>query len=1309
MLGPLIVNFDHATRDGVVEGSLALSDLDGVEVKVGDPIGVMDSGAGPYEAEVVEVDGDRIRVRAPALSVPRSRPGLADAEDIERWAATYRARSQLPELVRRLLADTPGVTLLSIRAGTGVDHAGWDGSVDGGVGAPYVPAGPSFWEMSTSQDPGDQAQRNYRKRTEEPEAAEPGTTTFVFVTPRRWSGKDRWEQSRRAKGVWRDVRVLDVDDLAGWLESRYSVHVWLSEQLGLRPGEVETLERWWSRWSVATEPPLPEDLLLAGRTDKAKALCAELGGNPSVTGIRAGSRDEAIAFAAAALRSLEDRDHPSRSFVVASAVAWDNSVSTHGRSVLIPTFDRADVVAAVSAGHHVVVPMGVDDPGQAISLPRIGRSEARAAFENIGFDSHRAEHLAVRARRSLTSLRRALSVDPRAARPGWAQGEDGDILAVLVLVGAWSGNREADQEIVSEILSRDYELVERLLRRWENTGDPPFRRSGNSWRLSNPEDAWVLLNDLVVGADLERWGKVVLRVLGTRDPVLDMDPKDRFMASVRGEEQRWSFDLRRGLAQGLALLASPGLPRAINWQIGADHTGILVRELLARAGKDETGKLWQQLSGVLPLLAEADPEEFLDAVRRDSVGEDPLIRNMFTERPDLGSPWNETSAHTGLLWALETLCWSPDHLLEALDLLMRLAEIDPGGRLANRPIASATKVLLPWRPQTSTDPNRRLEILEGLLSRHDDRSQELVAGLLSTRSTSLNTHQPRFKDWVPHDRRVMVEQFEEEKRGIVDRLLVAIQHSPSKFIVWIDQLPQLAEEAQQGILGSLENISETELADHDRLLLWETLNNVLNRYQDETVLERWLFPGGLQILKDITAELEPEAPLPTSSIEKAEAKSLFGWGPVDEGVREDTVKSAYKAGGIGALLALTERAECTTSVGITAAGTLDDSILLDLLKLVSASECGHELAMSWIRQRADTQGVDWIGEMSSRLLELRAEVQAMFFRSVRPESRIWELLDQGEAIVRETYWSTVNHWTVPLSDVSAYVSYLIRFGRPWLAVCAAAVGTGDNTSYPISVENVEKVLATLLRSQVEPALSSSNIYYVGKLLDILDSQKPDSEVLRLVELAFFHPLQTIGRTPNAVYRWLEEDPECFVDLVNRLNSQSEEAGERLFVSYDVAWSLLHEWKTVPGTDASDGRINYSTLRDWVIEARRLFEECQWTDIGDMYIGELLAASITGRDGVWPAEEVRRILEELGSDAIDEGFVSRARNLVELPIRGLYEGGTQERHLAERYGTWARELDYRWPRTGRVLREISASYKSYAIVADGISERFADLD
>ena len=617
MLGPLIVSFDHATTDGVVEGSLALSDLDGLEVRAGDPIGVMDSGSGPYEAEVLAVKGDAIRVRAPALSNPQSNSNLVNMDGLERWSDSPSSRTDLSELVRDLLVDTPGVTDLTIRTGRGVDFPGWDALVDGGPGTPYVPSGRSAWEMGAGRDPGAKAQKDYRKRTDDPRGIDPAETAFVFVTPRRWAGKDEWSQSKRTERIWRDVRVLDADDLEGWLCSRYPVHVRFSERLGLRPREIQSLRQWWDRWSESTIPPLSPDLLVAGRDSQADKLRDRLNGTTSVIGIKAGSRDEAMAFVAAVLRLSEDADHWLGSFVVATAVAWDNSVSTHGRSVLMPTFEGADVAAAVSAGHHVVVPMGAGDIGDALELPRIGRSEARAAFESIGIETAKADGYAVRARRSLASLRRGLSIDPRNARPGWAQSPDGDILAVLVLVGAWSENRDADRETVSLIANREFESVERLLRRWENTGDPPFRRSGTSWRLSNPEDAWLLLNHCVIRSDLERWGDAMLQLLGTRDPVLDLDPFERFMAPLYGLEQRWSSDLRRGLAQGVALLA---FPRPVGGQTGPGHAGSLVRNLLDRAGDDDTGKLWQQLSDVVPLLAEAAPGVFLEAVSRDSGG-----------------------------------------------------------------------------------------------------------------------------------------------------------------------------------------------------------------------------------------------------------------------------------------------------------------------------------------------------------------------------------------------------------------------------------------------------------------------------------------------------------------------------------------------------------------------------------------------------------------------------------------------------------------------------------------------------------------
>lgn len=145
---------------------------------------------------------------------------------------------------------------MSVRAGREVDLPGYDAYVEHTAGVAYVPSGASCLGNGAGRDPRNKAQKDYRKRTDNPGEAKPDDTVFVFATPRRWQGKKEWAHPCSGEGTWRKVRALDADDLEGWLQSRYIDHVRVSEQLGRRPLEAESLDRWWARWSARTEPGL---------------------------------------------------------------------------------------------------------------------------------------------------------------------------------------------------------------------------------------------------------------------------------------------------------------------------------------------------------------------------------------------------------------------------------------------------------------------------------------------------------------------------------------------------------------------------------------------------------------------------------------------------------------------------------------------------------------------------------------------------------------------------------------------------------------------------------------------------------------------------------------------------------------------------------------------------------------------------------------------------------------------------------------------------------------------------------------------
>ena len=66
-------------------------------------------------------------------------------------------------------------------------------------------------------------------------------TTFVFATPRRWTGKRGWIRERRKEGSWSNVRAFDADDLVAWLEQAPEVSIWFARLIGKLPASTEDI------------------------------------------------------------------------------------------------------------------------------------------------------------------------------------------------------------------------------------------------------------------------------------------------------------------------------------------------------------------------------------------------------------------------------------------------------------------------------------------------------------------------------------------------------------------------------------------------------------------------------------------------------------------------------------------------------------------------------------------------------------------------------------------------------------------------------------------------------------------------------------------------------------------------------------------------------------------------------------------------------------------------------------------------------------------------------------------------------------
>jgi hypothetical protein len=234
------------------------------------------------------------------------------------------------------------------------------------------------------------------------------------------------------------------------------------------------------------------------------------------------------------------------------------------------------------------------------------------------------------------------------------------------------------------------------------------------------------LGNRLTDDDLDRFEAVAKSVLGERDPKLELPKEERYAASIHNKELKHSPLLRKGLAETLALMGSR--PQALSaCSMGkAETTAILVvRSLLNKADWER----WASLDSHLPLLAEAAPDEFLDAVESVLVDlSSTPFHELFAQEGTAGIGGGNYMS--GLLWALEGLAWNSDYLPRVSLILADIASVDPGGNWLNRPANSLADIFLPWHVQTTAPFEKRKNAIETVLREQPEVGWSLILALL---------------------------------------------------------------------------------------------------------------------------------------------------------------------------------------------------------------------------------------------------------------------------------------------------------------------------------------------------------------------------------------------------------------------------------------------------------------------------------------------------------------------------------------------------------------------------------------------------
>jgi transcriptional regulator with XRE-family HTH domain len=1272
------------------------------------------------EAEGLQFIAGGVVEKSRLPAAPATQPGglmrWVNATDLSQWGERRDGQSGMPELLRRLIFATVGPAAdVLFPSDESVQYAGWDGTCEVDVGWSYVPQGGSAWEIGAQRTSiRSKAEADFRKRTENPLSFDPAQTTFVFATPQRFGGKADWAAEKKALGVWRDVTVIDGDDLTHWLEMYPAVAQWLSVRIGRRPQGLRNLEEVWSEWVGATQVPLTADVLLTGRDEDQTAVLKWLREPAQLLSVQAEAPDEARAFLFAAISPLPERYrlwHWSRCVVADSDDTARQLVGLGSPLIVILTNPEPGLAQRlVDDGHHVFAAYGPGATSHQGGLRRLRRPwkfDLQMALVRAGISEEEAHRYTHASGRSITVLRRLMPAAPH-YQLEWARKAPPELIAAM-FAGAWVGTSPQDQQVISDLAGRPYEQIEEVLAPLAALVGGPLVRSGDLWKVVSLRDLWTQIGAQVTPSQLARFEATFQRVLTAVNPRFATQPKSIYYEGEDEFEAQPSAAVRCGLTEAMIVMAV--FPE---WAILVSNIGkrvdLAVRKVLDNAG----ASLWWSLSRDFENLAEAAPGEFLAAVEVGLEGENRPIKALFRSDEGMLHP---TEYLSSLLWALEMLARSPAYLAKAALLLAGLHEIDPGGKWSNRPFASLRRIFTSWSPQTYAKPAERLKVIDAVVRLHPTVGWKLLLALAPRfHDFHESSSKPNWRDFTPDEREEITwPALAAAASAIGQRLLEHASKDDERWHALLDLWPNFDAQWRAAAVDRLTDVARgltnpekiEAIRDNLRSLLakhrafadaqWamgeealKPLDTVFEILQPTGVQERvrWMFRPGAAGLKPNVDWGEQQAELELKQCEAAEQllaeltpDQLFAF------ARTITMQRAFGAA--------------------IANSTLPDELKRALMKrgIVASDSADAEVGlgiMYVLKLRAKSKGDLWVQKLWKQAAaeEWGKQAELRIVQALPANAPTWKRIEARGKAFSDAYWRALPTYSIPReADVSYVVDRLLQQDR--------AIDAVGWLGHHIQLKPDGSLLVSVLHAAVKASqplegnAATMFSYHVGIILDYLEAAPSVNErdIVGL-EWIYFQPLRYSQRSTRTLQRALARDPEFFVYLIKLIYLPEEDSGvfepeltdvEKARDLAGQAYDVMHAWVHVPGAD-DQGGIDRDALESWVKQARKLLSEAGRSAIGDSKIGEILSAAKRDPDHPWPPEQVRDVIELFRSRSMENGFEVGVYNRRGVTVRMPHDGGAQERTLAEQYRRDASALRFDWPRTAACLERIAENYE-----------------
>jgi len=984
--------------------------------------------------------------------------------------------------------------------------------------------------------------------------------------------------------------------------------------------------------------------------------------------------------------------------IIGDIESWEYLRGKVNNAILIPNFYVGEVVAIKNNVNIFIY--GEDEHctnQNKIELKRRTRSTIIKKLEEAGLQSQIAYDYVDKTNGLFIPLKRKLFNGQYNISPAWCNEKNASFVAAL-LCGKWTES-QGDKHVIETLSGKSYDEFMKDILPFTRGGEPfvieVLSFSEKIYQLANSEFAWEYFAEKIDETVWNKFKEVSCQVISTMDPIFNEPFNEHYMASSYAEKPENSNALKLGMIRSLIFM---GILRGSKYQNEIDS---VVKTTLSTI---DSVKSWGYFAQFFTQLCEASPEAIIERLEKELKTPTGLME-LFGAN---SSEFSGRNYYTHVLWAIEQLLLYKKYAVRAMKLLFLIDSKNLKYRISNSPKNILKEVFCAWFSMSVLKSKDKILLAQMAIKEYENFWDLLFNELPGKHQVIHGSgNKPQYRNFDEIEQVTNKEIYDTYNAYAK----LCIEHIGCNIDRWkkvIGEFSIFPNEMLDELLGKLSSLI-CKMSDSDKSVIKDALRNEIYRH-------RFFSKSGWAMDEMRLQKLELLLSSITFEDEVYEYLYLFKDKynmPILHPIPFNKGDSAGKDENI-----LLREKEVVEGLTRFKHNNLDLIRLIELVDLENYRNLGEYIAKYYSNGIFDSEfyakliGISniekiilsyiyWIYKSGDKSVIKKAK---LFSKGYNNKDDLYvgilgiedlnyenhpEIIEE-EPHIKQLYWSKpIEHLSI--ADDKVTLTWILNELKKY----NNAISYIQCLYYGMKHFDPEEILNYLSALKNFNNLSCANSmisYYLTELMAYIE--KSFAGIYDKYDDIFSLEMLLRGimewETMKCAQYLFKHDSRYYAEMINNIYlHEGEEKSDLTQEQMDLSkklFDLYHKALFCPCEN--NGDINLEELENWVAKfTEQLTNQKQINLLGHV-LGRLFAYSPVGKDGYYPHEAVRKIIEDISEDNLRASY-----RTAEINKRGVYspDAGKTEKEMALKYKENAEEIRILYPESAKIYDDLYNSY------------------